>query len=396
MSVTADVYKGSRHVGSFERHPDRVEFRYLPGYTGEPVASTLPVSPRPFVSPAGQLPPYFVGLLPEGRRLSALVRALKVSADDELSLLLAVGGDTVGDVRVIPSGEEPTELAPYVTQNDWEKVDFDELFMRSIDDDFDRTAIPGAQPKVSGQMISFPIAAASGHVIAKLNPPEYSHLVEVEAAMLDAAATIKPYKVPGHRLVTDRHGQVGLIVERFDRTRVDESVGRLPVEDGCQAMGRYPADKYRLDTVAVIRSLADQCTAPVVARLQLLARFLFSYLAADGDFHAKNLAIIKTAAGLWEPAPVYDVVCTAVYGDMTLASPFNGKANVREMGRSKLLDAAAELEIPEKAVARTLDTLVPRVATAISAALDTPVFSRFPNRAKAQRLTARRAVLLAG
>jgi len=39
-------------------------------------------------SPAGALPSYFSGLLPEGRRLGALRRAVKTSADDELSLLL--------------------------------------------------------------------------------------------------------------------------------------------------------------------------------------------------------------------------------------------------------------------------------------------------------------------
>ena len=43
-------------------------------------------------------------LLPEGRRLGALRRAVKTSADDELSLLLAVGADAIGDVQVVPSG----------------------------------------------------------------------------------------------------------------------------------------------------------------------------------------------------------------------------------------------------------------------------------------------------
>jgi serine/threonine-protein kinase HipA len=394
VTIAADVYKDTQLAGTLERLEDRVEFRYLPEYSGEPAATSLPVSNKAVESPAGQLPPFFVGLLPEGRRLSALIRALKVSADDELSLLLAVGSDTVGDIRVIPAGEKLADPTPYVTDHDWDDLDFDELFARSVGADFDRAAIPGVQPKVSGQMISFPVAGAVGPVILKLNPPEYSHLVEVESAIMDAASQSKAYKVPGHALVTDRNGQLGFIVQRFDRLTVESSLSRLPVEDGCQAMARYPADKYNLDTIEVIGSLAEQCTAPAVARLQLLERFLLSYLAADGDFHARNMAITKTKAGLWEPSPVYDVICTAVYSDTTLAAPFNGRENVREMGRRRILEAAAELQIPDKAATHTLDRLVPEVAAAIQSALALPVFSNFPDQKKAQRLTARRAELL--
>jgi len=59
------------------------------------------MSAEPVVRPGGALPAYFAGLLPEGRRLSALRRAVKTSADDELSLLLAVGADAIGDVQVV-------------------------------------------------------------------------------------------------------------------------------------------------------------------------------------------------------------------------------------------------------------------------------------------------------
>ncbi len=54
---------------------------------------------------AGALPPFFSGLLPAGRRLTALRSAVKTSADDELTLLLAVGADTIGDVQILPHGD---------------------------------------------------------------------------------------------------------------------------------------------------------------------------------------------------------------------------------------------------------------------------------------------------
>jgi hypothetical protein len=70
-------------------------------------AAGLPTTADPVPRRGGALPAFFTGLLPEGRRLGALRRAVKTSADDELSLLLAVGGDAVGDVQVVPAGALP-------------------------------------------------------------------------------------------------------------------------------------------------------------------------------------------------------------------------------------------------------------------------------------------------
>ena len=51
----------------------------------------------PTIRPGGGLPPFFAGLLPEGHRLAVLRRDVETSADDELTLLLAVGADAPGD-----------------------------------------------------------------------------------------------------------------------------------------------------------------------------------------------------------------------------------------------------------------------------------------------------------
>lgn len=74
-------------------------------------------------APAGAVPPFFAGLLPEGRRLTALRGAVKTSADDELSLLLAVGGSTIGDVTVLPEGVDATEPTPLVSGEDFSFAD---------------------------------------------------------------------------------------------------------------------------------------------------------------------------------------------------------------------------------------------------------------------------------
>ena len=102
----ADVHKAGTLAAHLTRTQDGVEFRYVDGYHGPPVATTLRVSLEALLRPGGAPPAFFTGLLPEGRRLGALRRAVKTSVADELSLLLAVGADTIGDVRVVPQGQD--------------------------------------------------------------------------------------------------------------------------------------------------------------------------------------------------------------------------------------------------------------------------------------------------
>ena len=90
----ADIYKAGILAARLERHEGGTRFSYLPAYLasgGPAVASSLPLSTEPVLSGGGAAPPYFTGLLPEGRRLNALRRSIKTSADDDLSLLIAAG-----------------------------------------------------------------------------------------------------------------------------------------------------------------------------------------------------------------------------------------------------------------------------------------------------------------
>ena len=112
----ADVYKAGVLAARLERFGGGTKFSYLPAYLaagGPAVASSLPLSGEPVFSGAGAAPPYFTGLLPEGRRLNALRRSVKTSVDDELSLLIAAGANPVGDVQIVGRGEllDPDEHA---------------------------------------------------------------------------------------------------------------------------------------------------------------------------------------------------------------------------------------------------------------------------------------------
>lgn len=213
--VVADVYKAGYLAARLRRTNAGVQFAYLPEYVGSgrpPVATTLGFDVDGLVTPAGAVPPFFAGLLPEGRRLSNLRRAVKTSADDELSLLLAVGRDPVGDVQIAPEGLVPSPAEPLVAvERSFEEVSFSDLLAEA--GMVDPVAIPGVRAKVSARMISVPVGRATDRWILKIDAPEYPHVVENEAYFLDLAKQLK-MPVADAQLVRDRDGRPGLLVRR--------------------------------------------------------------------------------------------------------------------------------------------------------------------------------------
>lgn len=362
----ATVLKQHVPAGSLQRRTDAVVFAYDDAYVasgGAPVATTLPVTTDPVVTHApGALPPFFSGLLPEGRRLTALRSSVKTSADDELTLLLAVGGDAIGDVQVVPAGEEPRDIEPRLTVSAWSEVRFDELLTASVGGpgQIDRVAIPGVQDKVSARMINVPVARANDRYLLKLDPPEFPHLVANEAFFVDAARR-SGLDGAEAEVVFDAIGTPGLLVRRFDRVS-DRTGGvrMLAQEDGCQVLSRYPADKYRVTTEQVIRALADVCRARPVAALALIRQFAFAYLACNGDAHAKNFSVLCTEDGEWRVAPAYDVPTSYVYGDHTMALTLNGKSR-EDLGRRDFIALGLAVGVRPRAVESALDELGERV-----------------------------------
>ncbi|WP_291379235.1 HipA domain-containing protein [Demequina sp.] len=302
-----------------------VDFAYTQDWVDSgraPIATTLPVTVAPVVTAAGALPPFFSGLLPEGRRLSALRRATKTSPDDELTLLLAVGADTVGDVQVVADALGDTRVEPHLSVGDFATVRFADI-RQHLDIQVDRVALPGVQDKVSARMINVPVTAAGATVLLKLNPPEFKHLIANEAFFLNAAR-LAGIRTVDARLVYDAVGEPGLVVTRFDRVP-GTPPGARAVEDGCQVLGVYPSAKYAVTTEAVLGKLASLCEAPVPAAAEFLAQAAFAYLTGNGDAHAKNFSIFQDETGRWKPTPAYDLPSSQPYGDTTLALSVNGR-----------------------------------------------------------------------
>lgn len=353
----AHVLAHGNPVGELTRSPaGEVTFRYTADYAGPPVATTLPAHGPPLSLPGGGLPPFFAGLLPEGRRLSLLRREVKTSMDDELSLLLAVGADTPGAVQIVPAGQHAAEPSP-LADGDISDLDF-----RQIGAEIDRHAIPGVQAKASASRLTAPLTTSEERALLKIEPAELPFLALNESMHLRAARLLN-LPVAQSRLVQDRHGVPGLIMRRFDRSVTENgAVVRLPLEDAGQVLGILPAAKYSVATEDLIRAVAGQCAAPVIAARNLYLQFLFAWLTGNGDLHAKNISILQREPGRWEVSPLYDVACTAVYRDFTMALPVGGRVSrIRARHWAELADFIGL----RPAAARRADGIALRAAAAV-------------------------------
>jgi serine/threonine-protein kinase HipA len=298
--------------------------------------------------------------LPEGRRLDVLITQIKTSADDELSLLLAIGADAVGNVEVLPEGLSPEPVSSRVEVKDFAEIDFvelqDELGTRA-----ERVGLAGVQDKASANIVSVKIAERARRYILKLNPPKLPHVVENEELFLRCAQK-SGLKTASAKIVFDKNGVSGLLVERFDRIPEggSEYPSALAMEDGCQVQGLSPADKYLVPTDQVFNALAAQCQAPLPAARILLTQLVFAYLSGNGDAHAKNFSILQNRNGEWRVAPAYDLPSTYLYEDYTMALPVRTRPS-GDLGRGDFITLGADIGLRADAVQKILELQAKRV-----------------------------------
>ncbi len=354
----ADIFDGEHLVARLRYDGAATTFAYTAEWIrsdGRPASLSLPVAGPPDRRQGRSIPPALAGLLPEGRRLTATYRAIKTSSDDELSLLLAVGGDVVGHLRVALPGEQPAPVLRTDTPRNLGEEPFAAVFARAVGADPDLVGLGGVQDKVSGRMINLALPTGRAGVFLKLNPPEYPFLVENERFFLDAARTCG-IRTATTTVVRDVTNAAGLLVERFDREGSVGRVDRVPCEDACQVLGRYPADKYRLETGEMFAALAERTGAPAVARANLFRQWVFAVLSGNGDAHGKNFSLVHKE-GEWALSPAYDLPSTYPYGDSRLALPVNGHRPGQVSRRPALL-LAESMRLPSRAAVSILDEVL--------------------------------------
>jgi serine/threonine-protein kinase HipA len=330
------VFLHEQNAGTLEkRGPSRYRFTYSKQALTEsgkagPLSVSLPLQKGAFTP--SQSAPFFEGLLPEGSVRAAIAERFRLSEGDGFGLLDALGADCAGAVVLLSEGEPPGgEGASVRALSEKELIALiDELPRHPLGVDVEpgdvRLSLGGIQDKLvlvrlpSGEF-GQPLGGAPSTCLLKPDYGRYDDLAVNEAFCMRAAAGAGLDVAASHLV---RIGSTPcLYVERFDRVEDDAGrVHRLHQEDMCQALGILPAAKYEANggpsvaqIVALLRGLGSARAALDVNRF--LKAVLLNFMLGNSDAHGKNFALLYDDSGNPRLAPLYDVVSTVVYPELT-------------------------------------------------------------------------------
>lgn len=342
--VTAQVMLGDILVGYLDPVGDVVAFTFDAAYLELPKRPVLGqafedrmLSPdRPFTGwSLAPLPSFFRNVLPEGALRRVVEARLHPSRLIELDMLLRLGPDLPGALRVVA---DPLEPGAAVAGAGISRP----AAPPSVADPADpiRFSLSGVQLKASVAValddkdkITLPVVGQGGRWIAKFPSSAFRNLPENELAMLRWARAAG-LNVPDHRIVEvasiqnlppefPREGRA-LLIERFDRPA---SGGRIHQEDFAQVFEIEPEEKDLLvippdvtvtyaDIGAVVSALAGEGDFK-----ELVRRVAFMILSGNADAHAKNWSLIYPDGVHARLSPLYDVICTVAYPNLDRTLP---------------------------------------------------------------------------
>jgi serine/threonine-protein kinase HipA len=293
---------------------------------GPALSCALPVRPEPYDD--GECRPFFAGLLPEGDFGKAIARVFHIAADNAFDLLEAIGGDCAGAVSLVPPGGAP----PHATarQPKWlSEAELSDLLERLPERPLLAGEQDGVRLSLAGTQDKLPVLCGDGRIAITAGEPPSTHIIKTpirrlkdtvanEAFCLELAAgagldvaRAAPRVAGGHEY---------LLVDRYDR-QANGTVARLHQEDLCQALGYLPAEKYENaggpGIATCVSLLRRHCAAPAVDLLAFFDAVIFNMLIGNQDAHSKNYSLLLEGPAAPQLAPLYDLISTRVYPDLS-------------------------------------------------------------------------------
>lgn len=340
-SPLLSVWLYDEHVGHLSQTDNgSLTFQYTSN-AQMPLSLSMPIQKEPYEGKAAEA--FFGGLLPESAQARQWIgKQAHTSPNNTLGLLRVLGEDCAGAVVISERSEEQsqnhlqkksglayrllseTELAQYIR----------ELPKRPLFYGIDglRLSLAGAQDKAAVCWVENQVALPQWH-------QPTTHLIKPPIATIPGSVTNEAFCLTlAKRVGIDtpfceiRYAEdiLYLWIERYDRIISKTMSRRLHQEDGCQALGVLSSQKYQAEggpTLADMFKLMYQTHQPAKARQALLDRVLFNVLIGNHDAHGKNFAVLYHQEGRIELAPFYDVLCTAIYPELSskMAMKLGGK-----------------------------------------------------------------------
>jgi serine/threonine-protein kinase HipA len=274
--------------------------------------------------------PFFDGLLPDNNKVrEQLARHFQVDARDDFALLYELGADCPGAITILPEGapEIPEDRIPpeYHLMSEGELAGYiKDLPRRPLFVDADgelRLSLAGMHHKAAVLQVGTSLAIPKGQTptthIVKIDIDGLQDSLKVEHFCLEAARATGIDTVRSSVKTADN--VPFLLIARYDRA-VGEFDGRryirrLHQEDFCQALRRFPREKYEKDGGpgwAECFALLNRTVDPARSRAELLKRAIFQFLIGNPDAHAKNYSFVYRGDGI-HLSKLYDVNNAAAF-----------------------------------------------------------------------------------
>ena len=331
-----------------------------------PVSLTMPL--RSGSISADRLLPWLANLLPE-THLAEIGQRLKVSPQDVVGLLVHIGRDTAGALSIGEPRKAGVNLQSFPDEEALERV-LNELPSKPflVGERGVSMSLAGVQEKLpvfvdEGGVISIPVDGTPSTHIIKPDTRRLAGSVENEAFCLALA------RACGLEAAEATIGVAGkrryLLVKRYDRfTDLQGVTRRLHQEDLCQLTGRFPSQKYERSATGggvTLKMMFDAVSALLspAERLKLLDAVIFNVLICNSDSHAKNYSILIGAAGSAKMAPLYDLMCAALYRqvDQSLPQGIAGRFAAPDLRRSDWQALAEEVGLSGASTVRRVEEL---------------------------------------
>jgi serine/threonine-protein kinase HipA len=174
-----------------------------------------------------------------------------------------------------------------------------------------KLSIQGVQPKLSASLNvkgeTFEVVDRGGRYILKPQVERYAQVPENEDVSMRMAALVG-IEVPLHGLIYSKDESFTYFIKRFDRKGQKD---KLHVEDFAQLSDHSRDTKYNSSMEQVAEVIERFCTFPMIEKVSLYKRTLFSYLIGNEDMHLKNFSIIQRD-GKVTLSPAYDFLNSTI------------------------------------------------------------------------------------
>lgn len=327
---------------------------WLADAAAPPLSQALPKRAEPY--PDAACKAVFGGLLPEEGQRTAVAAALGVSPDNPFRLLQALGGDVAGALAFLPEGEVPP--APDLAHP---AQALDDTALAALLERLPRVPMlageGGARLSLAGAQGKLPVVLVDGQIAVPRPGEPSTHLIKPEPLRFPGLAANEAFCLAlaraagldaAHGEWREAEGRAFLLVERYDRRTGQRATQRLHQEDFAQALGVPSNRKYAAEGGPTFRDafglLRRAATRPAREVLKLADAALFNVIVGNADAHAKNFSLLRRESGEVVLAPLYDLVATRVWEELSprLAMRFGGAARLEEVDTESFTRFAAD------------------------------------------------------